>query len=148
MNSNEIGRYIRVLRKREGMSQERLGELLELSYQQVQKYEQGKSKITLELLSRVSEVFSIPVTQLLEASVKEYSSPHLSGDAADAGEYERRELQETELLRQFRKLNTPFSREFVLRWIRGIAELERQCCGESPGTGAVSDGGENHDPGP
>jgi transcriptional regulator with XRE-family HTH domain len=146
MNSNEIGRYIRVLRKREGMSQERLGELLELSYQQVQKYEQGKSKITLELLSRVSEVFSIPVTQLLEASAKEYSSPHLSGDAADAGEYERRELQETELLRQFRKLNTPFSREFVLRWIRGIAELERQCSAERPGAGSGSD--ENHDPRP
>lgn len=128
------------------MSQERLGEMLELSYQQVQKYEQGKSRITVELLSKIAEIFSIPVVELLEASAKEYSSPHLSGDAAEAGEYEAKELQETELLRQFRKLKTPLSREFVLRWIRGLREIERQCGRERPETGGFYDRSESHDP--
>ena len=146
MNSYEIGRYIRLLRKREAMSQERLGELLGLSYQQVQKYEQGRSRITVELLSKVSEIFSVPVIEILEASAREYHSPHLSGISADSGASETDELRENELIRHYRKLKTPFSREIVLNWIRGIAELERRCSREHPENGGIPGYGTSNDP--
>lgn len=41
-----IGRAIRMRRKAKGMSQERLGEMLGVTFQQVQKYEKGTNRIS------------------------------------------------------------------------------------------------------
>ncbi|MFO7850462.1 MAG: helix-turn-helix transcriptional regulator [Spirochaetia bacterium] len=125
MNSAEIGRFIRLLRNRENMSQEKLGELLNLSYQQVQKYELGQSKITIELLSKVSHIFLLSISEIIELSSREFAQETPASSGSGTG-YGADALQEQDIIREFRRLKSPHSRELILRHIKGISKLEKE----------------------
>ena len=49
-----------------GMSQEKLGELLGLTFQQVQKYEKGTNRVGASRLQQISEILQVPVSFLFE----------------------------------------------------------------------------------
>ena len=49
-----------------GMSQERLGELLGLTFQQVQKYERGINRIGAGRLFEVAEILDVPISFFYE----------------------------------------------------------------------------------
>lgn len=55
-----IGRRIRLRRLMIGMSQERLGERLGLTFQQVQKYEKGANRVGGSRLCAISRVLNVP----------------------------------------------------------------------------------------
>lgn len=58
--SNEIvGKQIRIYRHARNLSQERLGYKVRMSYQQIQKYEAGKSPITLSMFLRLCGALEI-----------------------------------------------------------------------------------------
>lgn len=61
IDSKEIGCRIREFRQKKGFSQERLAELLNLSPQQMQKYEAGASKLNTDKLQQVAEALGITV---------------------------------------------------------------------------------------
>ncbi len=56
-----VGGRIRMLRILFGMNQDRLGEHLGLSFQQIQKYERGANRIAASRLYQFSRIFSVPV---------------------------------------------------------------------------------------
>ena len=56
-----VGSRVRLRRMLMGMSQERLGELLGLTFQQVQKYEKGVNRIGAGRLHELGQVMSVPV---------------------------------------------------------------------------------------
>ena len=66
MNSQEIGDQIRRLRRERGISQTELAEKLNISFQQVQKYENGKSKISVDRIFQIVEVLNIPLYDLVD----------------------------------------------------------------------------------
>jgi CheY-like chemotaxis protein/DNA-binding XRE family transcriptional regulator len=57
-----IGQQIRVRRKKSSLSMQQLADLLNLSYQQLQKYESGLSKISVEKLLFIASIFNEPIT--------------------------------------------------------------------------------------
>jgi transcriptional regulator with XRE-family HTH domain len=57
-----VGRRVRLRRTLLGMTQERLGEALGLTFQQVQKYERGANRIGASRLYRLSEILDVPVS--------------------------------------------------------------------------------------
>lgn len=58
--SGEIGSRIKKRRTELRMSQEELAEMLKVSYQQVQRYENGMSTLNIEKLQVISEALSVP----------------------------------------------------------------------------------------
>jgi len=58
----QVGSRVRLRRKMLGLSQEKLGEAIGLTYQQVQKYERGANRIGASRLYQLSEVLDVPVT--------------------------------------------------------------------------------------
>ncbi len=48
------------------MSQECLAEILELSYQQVQRYENGRNKISVERIQEIANALTVPVMYFFE----------------------------------------------------------------------------------
>jgi transcriptional regulator with XRE-family HTH domain len=60
-----IGKRIRARRLKIGMPQEELGKAFGVSFQQVQKYEKGTSKVTVERLYELSEALGIGVPYFL-----------------------------------------------------------------------------------
>lgn len=57
-----VGQRVRMRRTLLGMSQERLGEAIGLTFQQVQKYERGSNRISAGTLYRLSQVLDVPVS--------------------------------------------------------------------------------------
>jgi transcriptional regulator with XRE-family HTH domain len=61
-----IGRNIRFQRMRLGLSLEQLAQSLGVTYQQVQKYEAGVSRLSGTRLERIAAAFDVPIMALLE----------------------------------------------------------------------------------
>jgi transcriptional regulator with XRE-family HTH domain len=55
-----IGANIRTLRQASGLSQQQVGRVLGLSYQQVQKYECGLNRFPLEKLFTLKQFYNVP----------------------------------------------------------------------------------------
>ena len=64
----ELGFRLKMLRQMKQISQEELGNMLGTSYQQIQKYESGKSRIPPYRLLQCAKALNINVSQLLEGS--------------------------------------------------------------------------------
>ena len=80
-----VGSRVRLRRMLLGMSQEKLGEHLGLTFQQIQKYEKGINRIGASRLFDLSNVLGVPVQFFYE------ELPVTEGDgAAAAGQVRRR----------------------------------------------------------
>ena len=56
-----VGSRVRMRRNLVGYSQEKLGELLGLTFQQVQKYEKGTNRVSASRLYQISKILNVPV---------------------------------------------------------------------------------------
>src|SRR3978361_1947664 len=61
-----VGSRVRMRRIMLGMSQEKLGEALGLTFQQVQKYEKGTNRVGASRLQHISETLQVPISFLFE----------------------------------------------------------------------------------
>jgi transcriptional regulator with XRE-family HTH domain len=61
-----VGSRVRMRRIMLGMSQEKLGEALGLTFQQVQKYEKGTNRVGASRIQQISEILRVPVSFLFE----------------------------------------------------------------------------------
>ena len=57
-----VGRRVRMRRVLIGMSQEKLGEQLGLTFQQVQKYEKGSNRVSASRLYQMARILGVPVS--------------------------------------------------------------------------------------
>jgi transcriptional regulator with XRE-family HTH domain len=62
----QVGNRVRIRRMLIGMSQEKLGELLGLTFQQVQKYEKGVNRIGAGRLYDISRILGVPIDYFYE----------------------------------------------------------------------------------
>lgn len=72
--NNNIGNNIKRLRKEKGMSQEQLAEQLIVTHQAVSKWETGNAQPDIDTLKKLSEIFGVPIEELIyERSEKRIS---------------------------------------------------------------------------
>lgn len=72
-----VGSRVRMRRMMLSMSQEKLGDALGLTFQQVQKYEKGTNRIGASRLQQISNILQVPVSFFFEGG------PSLSPDEAN-----------------------------------------------------------------
>ncbi|MCY1666935.1 helix-turn-helix domain-containing protein [Rhizobium sp. SL86] len=78
-----VGSRIRLRRTMLGMSQEKLGESLGITFQQVQKYEKGANRVGASRLQHIAEVLNVPIPFFFEGVPgATTATPELTGDAA------------------------------------------------------------------
>lgn len=63
-----VGARVRMRRMMLGMSQEKLGDALGLTFQQVQKYEKGTNRIGASRLQQISQILQVPVSFFFEGA--------------------------------------------------------------------------------
>src|SRR3954470_9132617 len=61
-----VGNRVRMRRMMLGMSQEKLGDALDLTFQQVQKYEKGANRISASRLQQAAHILQVPVSFFFE----------------------------------------------------------------------------------
>jgi transcriptional regulator with XRE-family HTH domain len=74
-----VGSRVRMRRMMLGMSQEKLGDSLGVTFQQVQKYEKGRNRMGASRLQQISLILQIPVPFFFEGA------PHLPGQPEGIG---------------------------------------------------------------
>jgi transcriptional regulator with XRE-family HTH domain len=76
-----VGSRVRMRRMMLNMSQEKLGDALSLTFQQVQKYEKGTNRIGASRLQQISNILQVPVSFFFEGAPR---SAHSTGGMAEA----------------------------------------------------------------
>lgn len=115
-----VGLKVRERRILRGVSQERLGELVGVSFQQIQKYEKGLNRIGASRLSQIAAVLEVPVSYFFDDSAPVRSQPG-DGDAADAGTFLVTH-ESVELVRAFMAIPDRETRRRIIQLARSIAD--------------------------
>lgn len=102
--SGEIGALIRQLRKSAGMSQTRLAYKVGVSYQQIQKYEKGASKLSVPRLLQLADIFGVPFTALIPVDIGGTKGHDVAASNLSGGE--------AHILMLHRRLNKPLQDVF------------------------------------
>ena len=112
-----VGSRLRSRRKQLRISQEKLGKEVGVSFQQVQKYENGTNRIGAGRLAEISKVLDVPVAYFFTGNS---GGPSADGERGDA----RAILSEpgaTELLQAFGQIGSLALRNAVVRLARDLA---------------------------
>jgi len=124
-----VGARVRLRRTLLGMSQEKLGEAIGLTFQQVQKYERGANRIGASRLFDLSRVLDVPVSFFFDDMSVETSSVSRTkpGMAESQQSFEGQELGKREILelaRAFDRIKDEKVRRRILDLTKSVANAE------------------------
>jgi transcriptional regulator with XRE-family HTH domain len=130
-----VGGRVRLRRTLMGMSQERLGEALGLTFQQVQKYERGVNRIGASRLFDLARVLDVPIGFFFDdmpdgvgGTTSSSLGRRTSGgfaDAQDGFEDDTLHRRETlELVRAYYRITDPAVRKRVFDLIKSLTPSE------------------------
>jgi transcriptional regulator with XRE-family HTH domain len=126
-----VGARIRLRRSLLGMSQERLGEALGLTFQQIQKYERGVNRVGASRLWDLARVLDVPVgfffddlQESFRQGQAEAGGRHALGFAEGQeafGDDPMTRRETIELVRAYYRISDPQVRKRMLDLIRSLA---------------------------
>ena len=117
----EIGKRVRTLRLQRDMSQTELGNSLQVTFQQVQKYENGANRISAGRLQRIAEVLDVPVTFFYDGfgeashSVKD-ASPKIEFDSLQS-------VDAVRMLKAYSRIKPRGTRLQLLKLTEALADV-------------------------
>lgn len=120
-----VGARVRMRRMMLSMSQERLGEQLGVTFQQVQKYEKGSNRIGASRLQQIARVLQVPVSFFFEDAPSD--APVEGFAEAPSASYVTDFLTSGEglaLTRAFVRISDPAVRRRVIDLVEAIAAGE------------------------
>ncbi|WP_306117298.1 MULTISPECIES: helix-turn-helix domain-containing protein [unclassified Roseitalea] len=120
-----VGSRIRLRRTMLGMSQERLGESLGITFQQVQKYEKGTNRVGASRLQNIASILNVPVSFFFEDAPGDSPVVSESGFEESATTYVVNFLSSSEglqLNRAFVKIADPKVRRRVIELVKSLAD--------------------------
>ena len=110
ISSVEIGRKVKLYRQKAGLTQEGLAEILSVTFQQIQNYENGRTKLNTDKLQHICQALNIPTSVLIsEAEKQQY---HLS-------------VQEEKLIDSFRSIKREQNKECVVIFVEALRKQKR-----------------------
>lgn len=118
-----VGGRIRLRRTLLGMSQEKLGKAIGLTFQQVQKYERGTNRVGSSRLFQLAKVLNVPVSFFFDDMPNEVSGGNSAlaepGKPFEHNPFTKRET--LELVRAYHKIGDRGVRKRVFELVKAIA---------------------------
>lgn len=117
----QVGARVRMRRMLVGLSQEKLGERIGLTFQQIQKYEKGTNRISASRMQQISEALNVPVSYFFEGT-------HQAGEngfSEKAAPFVADFLSTSEglaLNKAFLRLKDPKVRRKIIDLVKSLAE--------------------------
>ena len=137
-----VGSRVRMRRMLVGMSQEKLGDSLGLTFQQVQKYEKGANRIGASRLFQISRVLGVPISFFYEGLTGDGEGHEVDQAEVDQSVFELDMLSSSEgiqLNSAFFSIRDPKVRKKVLELVKAL--------GEAAGLEGALDGGHDGEDG-
>lgn len=119
-----VGSRIRLRRNMLGLSQEKLGENLGITFQQIQKYEKGTNRVGASRLQAISSILSVPVAFFFENVPEQANQPSNSFAEENETTYVVDFLHTSEgvqLTRYFTKISDPKVRRKLIELVKTLA---------------------------
>ena len=124
-----VGARVRMRRTMLGMSQDKLGDSLGLTFQQIQKYEKGVNRIGASRLFEIAKVLEIPIQFLFEDFDSFTNTPY--GFAENAPDSDSSMLMDflsspegIQLCRHFAQIEDPRVRRRVIDLVKTLSDKE------------------------
>ena len=127
-----VGSRVRLRRTLMGLSQEKLGEEVNLTFQQIQKYERGANRIGSSRLFKFAQILDVPISFFFDdmpPEAQNFADQKTDGKAAaitgqplDPDPMVKRET--LELVRAYYKIIDPGVRKSLVDLMRAAAKLE------------------------
>jgi transcriptional regulator with XRE-family HTH domain len=132
----QVGSRVRLRRNMLGFSQEKLGEAIGLTFQQVQKYERGANRIGASRLHELSRVLDVPVSFFFD-DMDPVRAPAIPGGfaepAAEAFDSDPMRRRETiELVDAYYTINDPAVRRRLFELARTLAAEGERAAEKTP----------------
>lgn len=115
-----------------GMSQEKLGDALGLTFQQVQKYEKGANRVSASRLYEIAKTLEVPINYFFEG-FDDPDSPAMFGEGGGSSEVVYDLITSPEggqLAAAFSEVRSPRLRRRVLEFVRFVHEMEEDAARE------------------
>jgi len=114
-----VGNRVRMRRLLIGMSQEKLGELLGITFQQVQKYEKGSNRVSASRLYYLAQILGVPVQFFFDELPE-------AGNQAGMSEVGMTDLlsssEVSQLARAFSEISDPVARRAIMGMVKQFAD--------------------------
>ena len=121
-----VGSRLRMRRMLVGMSQEKLGESLDLTFQQIQKYEKGSNRISASRLYDMSRILDVPVQFFFDDMVRADAASIGKADKP-SGSFEMIEFLSSpdgaQLVRTFSEIESPEVRRNILDLVKSVSGI-------------------------
>jgi transcriptional regulator with XRE-family HTH domain len=115
-----VGLKLREARTLKNLTQTGLGDLVRLTFQQIQKYENGSNRIGASRLWHLSEILELPISYFFEGLE---SGKRINSEDPEMAETIRR--KSLELVRNFYSIEDERVREAAYQLIKGMAKTGR-----------------------
>ena len=119
----QVGNRVRIRRMLIGMSQEKLGDMLGLTFQQVQKYEKGVNRIGAGRLFEMARILNVPVDFFYEGVNGAAGQPGNGEEGAPVMEFVS-SGEGMQLSLAFMKIKDTKVRKRVLDLVKSLADEE------------------------
>ncbi|BAQ48750.1 MULTISPECIES: helix-turn-helix transcriptional regulator [Methylobacterium] len=123
-----VGHRVRVRRLLIGVSQERLGDALGVTFQQIQKYEKGANRISASRLNQISEMLGVPVSFFYEGAPRQDGMRSEEGGAEAAADPVAHDVlwtsQDLQLVRAFQRIGDNQVRRRIISLVEAIGAGE------------------------
>ena len=119
-----VGSRIRLRRTMLGMSQEKLGESLGITFQQIQKYEEGTNRVGASRLQNISSILNVPVSFFFEDAPGDHGASASGMEEASSSNFVVDFLSSSEglqLNRAFVKISDPKVRRRIVDLVKALA---------------------------
>ncbi len=125
-----VGQRLRVRRSLQGMSQEKLASMVNITFQQIQKYERGTNRISASRLYQFSKALDVPISYFYD----QFGT--MAGNAVGATGFSDTEQEEFSpedvmrsketlaLVKSYYAIKDPDKRKSIVRFIKSMADNE------------------------
>jgi len=117
-----VGGKVRALRLSTGLSQEKLGAAVGVSFQQVQKYENGANRISASRLQKIAEALNAPLSSFFDGAISSEPTEPSKLDELNALSNEFLSTSDgIRFLCAFKSVNDPKTRKSIVDLVVALA---------------------------
>lgn len=124
-----VGKRLQLRRSLLGLSQEKLGEAVGLTFQQIQKYEKGLNRISSGNLYKFSKILEVPVAYFFEAMDAANAAASYGLSDNDQEEFVGNDVMQSretvELVRTYYAIKDPELRKDAVKFMKSIAKAAK-----------------------
>ena len=118
----KIGGRLKLRRSIMGLSQTKLADLLGITFQQVQKYESGKNRVSAARLHEISKILDVPLDYFYQDCLEDSPPPSLTDEHSAEAYFDDRES--LSVLKAYYAVEDTETRKAVLTLLKQLSKSE------------------------